>query len=42
MADMQDHRTNSVVRRRNEISEDTETLFRNMHPTLHFKFMDII
>ena len=42
LAAMQDHGVAYVIRRDNEISEDTETLFRNMHPSLHFKFMDII
>ena len=39
---MQEHRFYFFMRRRNKISEDTETIFRNMHPSLHFKFMDII
>ena len=39
---MQDHGHAWVIRRHNETSDDTETLFRNMHPSLDFKFMDII
>lgn len=42
LAAMQDNGHAWVIRRHNEISEDTETLFRTMHPALDFKFMDII
>ena len=42
LAAMQGHGHAYVIRRHNEISKDTETLFKNMHPSLHFKFMDII
>ena len=38
LAAMQDHGVAYVIRRDNEISEDPETLFRNMHPSIHFKF----
>ena len=39
---MQDHGHAYVMRRHNEISEDTETLFKNMHPSLDITIVDII
>ena len=39
---MQDHGVAIVIGGHNEISEDTETLFKNMHPSLDFTFVDII
>ena len=38
----QEQGTAFVIRRHNETSDDTETLYRNMHPSLNFKFMAII
>ena len=39
---MQEHSTIFFIRRHNKICEDNETLFKEMHPSLHFKFLDII
>ena len=42
LAAMQNQGTAFVIRRHNEMSEDNDKLFEEMHPSLHFKFMGII